>query len=387
MNETIALLFSLLRNEIFGTPLPKEVQEPTEDELAQLYQLARRHDLAHLVGDALYKNKWLPPNSPTGEKLQKAQVSALYRYARMERERFQLFQAFEANSIPFVPLKGLVIRPLYPQPYLRTSCDLDILVHPEDLDRAVAYLVTSLGYKTDGQKAAHDISLYSPSGIHLELHFSIRSTIDYLDTVLFRVWDYAIPCTEKGAEHKLTPAFFMFHQIAHMVSHFLNGGCGIRPLLDLKLLLGQMPFDETSLYVLCCEAGIDTFYEQVKTLAQVWFAEEPHSETTRRMEQYILCGGVYGTMENAVTVKHLQQGGQKQFLLFRIFMPYRQLAVQFPVLEKHKWLYPFMTVRRWLRLLSPARRKRAQHELKQSTTLSEEKKSAVASLLSELGLS
>ena len=31
-------------------------------------------------------------------------------------------------QIPFLPLKGSVIRQYYPEPWMRTSCDIDILV-------------------------------------------------------------------------------------------------------------------------------------------------------------------------------------------------------------------------------------------------------------------
>ena len=47
-----------------------------------------------------------------------------------------LCSAFEKAQIPFLPLKGSVIRKYYPEAWMRTSCDIDILVHDEDVGRA-----------------------------------------------------------------------------------------------------------------------------------------------------------------------------------------------------------------------------------------------------------
>ncbi len=387
MEHIASLLFSLLRYELTGAPLPEEIQESlTEDVLEQLFALANKHDLAHLVGEALDRANRLPKDSPTAAKFQKAQMVALYRYTRLEHERVQIYQVLNEAEIPFMPLKGILIRPLYPKPHLRTSCDIDILIHREDVERASERLVSELNYKTDHQAHYHDVSLFSPGGIHLELHFSIQEDMERLDRLLSQVWSYAEPSADGSFEYRQTPEFFMFHQVAHMAYHFFGGGCGIRPLADLYLLRTKMSFDEKTLIDMCEACDIGTFYERIKELSDVWFEDRAHNEITQRMQAYLLFGGVYGSMDNSLAVKQQIHGGKGSYLLHRIFMPYHILKVKYPILNKHKWLYPVMTVRRWFSLLSPERRKRASVELKKNASLSEEKKQGTVNLLSELGL-
>lgn len=381
------LLFALIRYELFRVPLDKETLSCfSEETLERIFALADRHDLAHWAGDALYQNNCLPKAFEITQRYQQAQVISLYRCTKLAHERAQITRVFEETGIPYVPLKGMIIKDFYPKPHLRTSSDTDILIHKEDLPHALACLSEQLKYTRHGEDCHfHDVSLFSPSGFHLELHFTLACDHAILDPTLEKVWDYCAPVKEGAFEHRQSPEYFMFHQIAHMASHFLNGGCGIRPLADLQLLHRQMTFDEAKVEELCREAHILTFYTHIKALSKVWFDGQAHDEVTRQMQSYILFGGVYGIMDNTLAVKNQKQS-KTSYILSRIFMPYRHLKIKYPVLQRHKWLYPFMTVRRWFNFLPPARRKRATTELKKTTHLSDARISDVARLLEALDL-
>ena len=60
--------------------------------------------------------------------------------------------------------------------------------------------------------------------------------IEKLDRALERVWDYASPIADGRMEHRLTNEYLVFHVLAHMAAHFINGGCGVKPFVDLYLL-------------------------------------------------------------------------------------------------------------------------------------------------------
>ncbi len=389
MEETSKLLFSLIKYSLWGEPLPEEIAKSlSEDDLTALYKLAVKHDLAHLVGDALYKLQLLPKDSPAAGKFQHAQVVALYRYTHLEHERTRIYRVFEEEKIPFIPLKGILIRPLYPQPHLRTSCDIDILISREHLSRGIAALQNQLHYTLpEAAETFHDVSLFSESGVHLELHFTIENDQPFIDRMLSRVWEHATPLTDGSFEYRQSPEFFMFHQIAHMVSHFLNGGCGIRPVADLALLRRKLTYDENILRDFCEVCDILPFYRHVSHLCDVWFDEAEHTEVTEKMASFILYGGVYGNSENAMTIKRSREKSHGRYLLHRIFMPYRLLKTKYPILKRHKWLFPFMTVRRWFELLSPAKRKRAIADARRSEQMSSEEQRMTTEFLTELGLS
>ena len=378
-----SLMMRLCRAEILGETVDV-AGTLSEDALTALYRYSKSLDVAHIVGSAL-ERLGLLPEGELAEKFRKQTFTAVFRYERMNYEYEQICRTLEAAEIDFMPLKGSLIRAYYPDPWMRTSCDVDILVHEEELDRAVEALVSALGYSADEKREFHDVSLHAPGGMHLELHFSLLEGVEKLDRMLSKVWEYALPV--EGWKHRYTQTneYLLFHMLAHMSYHFIHGGCGVRPLIDLQLLVERMPFDEEILRRLCRECSIETFYEQSLRLCRVWFFDAEQDETTKKMEQFLFTGGVYGNKTNQVAV---QQGrrGRLGFLMFRIFMPREKLQNLYPVLKKHPYLLPFCWVRRWFRLLKKGTMRSSLNELKTSGQLSREDADSVDGLLRDLGL-
>ena len=157
---------------------------------------------------------------------------------------------------------------------MRTSCDIDILVKEQDLNRAVKALVDINGYKTDNKINYHDVSLFSPSKVHLELHFNILENKENIDSVLAKVWDYASQSENSEFEHSLTNEFFVFHMLAHMVYHFLKGGCGVRTIMDVYIAHQKLDINNDELYKLLNACNIAKFYESIKEISYIFYSLE-----------------------------------------------------------------------------------------------------------------
>jgi len=70
------------------------------------------------------------------------------------------------------------------------------------------------------------------------------------------------------------------------------------------------------------------------------------------MSNYILRAGVYGNNENRAAVGQARVGGKVRYILLRrVFMPYDYLKAEYPILGKHKWLFPFYQLVRWFSVL------------------------------------
>lgn len=381
---TISLLINMLhmavcRENIVGnTCLP-----PLYETVSELYTLSQKHDLAHLIAHALEKAD-TPPNEVLS-KFKAAKMRAIYRYARMSYEYEQLCQTLEAAQIPFIPLKGAVLREYYPEPWMRTSCDIDVLVQEENLDTAAQALVAQ-GWRTKEKRSYHDLSLYSPDGIHLELHFQLSENMDNIDPVLARVWEHSAPAAGKQYEHRQSNAFFLFHHLAHMSYHFIAGGCGIRPVLDLWIMNQRIDWDSTEFSMLLKEARLEVFYESVMELVDVWFENHQHTSRTQKMEEYVISGGTYGNLTNKVMVSQARAGGSNENLRQRIIQPYDQLSMYYPVLKRYKFLTPLFQVVRWVRTLLNGRFLRSVYELKINQTNSVDQIEEMKNMLSEIGL-
>ena len=180
MEQVIKIFIALVRSEILEIPLDSKIlKKITPEIMEELYIVSKKHDLAHVVAVALKKHG-LIRHDKLSRKYVKQMHSALMRYEAIKHEQNQIYQVLEQEKITFVPLKGSVIRKYYPDRWMRTSTDIDILVSEEDLKCAKKALVSKLGY-AEGRYRYHDVSLYAPSGVLLELHFRITENMKNID--------------------------------------------------------------------------------------------------------------------------------------------------------------------------------------------------------------
>ncbi len=381
MERTAAMLLSLLRAAVLGEPRPLTL---TAGEAGALLALARHHDLAHLLCLPLEAAGTLPSDA-WGEEWRRARLVAVSRSARLMAAADRITAALDGAGIAYVPLKGAVISRYYPEPWYRTSCDLDILVREADLERALTLIEEREGARRT-RRTYHDVSLYLVDGTHVEFHFSLSENIPAMDRVLARAWEHALPVSEGACRHAFTEAFLAFYAIAHTAYHFKNGGCGIRPLLDLYLLKVNGVLDAKALPDLLSEGGLLPFAEAAVRLADAWFGAAVHTELTLGMSAYILRSGTYGRLDSRVAIATAGRG-RLAYLFRRVFLPPQTLSRYYPRLARHGWLYPFYTVRRWLEILFTRRRRRhAVREIFHSTTLREETAAPLQALCRKLEL-
>lgn len=384
--DTIYMLFSILRSILNGDQVSDaDKQLVTEDLLKDIVKLASKHDIAHLVALGIINNELV--DEQTKSQLQQIVFRAVYRYEKQNYELKQVCEALEKAQIPFIPLKGSVIRKYYPEPWMRTSCDIDVLVRREDLEKAISYLVSKQDY-VEKERATHDVSLFTQTGIHVELHFDLveegraQNAID----VLHSVWDNVILHENSDYWYEMTDAYFYFYHIAHMAKHFENGGCGIRPFIDLWILDHMKDIDLSARDVLLSQGRLLKFTHASRTLSEVWFGDKEPDELSLQMQEFLLLGGAYGSTDNRVALQQKKKGGRMGYVLSRMFIPYVKLKRYYPILEKHRWLMPLMQVRRWFMLLKPDVANMAKREMAINRNLAKTKTDEMNAFLDDIGL-
>lgn len=386
--NNLEILLALLRSEICSAPLPNEVGSSLSfQRFHDVFEIANFHDLGHLVYSALDKNKLLPKPCNEEEKqyLRRAYIKnrlALSRYMKSEIALSQIKQTLTENNIDFVPLKGSIIRNFYPEPWMRTSCDIDILVHQNDLKKSIEAL-KKVGFETEGKPDHHDVSL-TQNDVHLELHFSVCESIEKMDKLLSQIWSY----TEKIGqnEYRENLAFLSFHLIAHTAYHFIRGGCGMRPILDLWLIRKSPLYDEIKIRELCEKAGLLTFYDNFCALCSVWLDKGVHTEITREMETYIVSSGVYGTMQNSISSSIIRRGGKKGHILNLIIKPYDDLKIPYPIIEKYRFLTPVFEIVRLFDKVANGKTKTALESIKNTKSNSDDNVESMKKLIEKLGI-
>lgn len=106
------------------------------------------------------------------------------------------FEALTTARIPFLVLKGAALAvSAYPEPALRHSHDIDVLVGAGDVDRAAAAVGTA-GFAAPRERrrpTAQSVRLVSERGVPIELHTRLYR-LPYYGTAPLGVWDRAVRC-------------------------------------------------------------------------------------------------------------------------------------------------------------------------------------------------
>lgn len=274
---------------------------------------------------------------------------------------------------------------MYPEPWMRTSCDIDILIREEDIPKAAEALKNG-GYMM-GKRNSHDVAFTSDANVHLELHFDLleEGRIEKAEMPLKSVWEYAKQ-VEGTSEYVLYDEMFYYYHVVHMAKHLKNGGCGIRPFVDLRIMNRIPERDTAGRNVLLNYGGMENFGKAANEIVGKWFEGKEASPLALQLEDYVLRGGVYGTYSNLMTVKKSEQKSKAAYLRKRIWLPYEDLSVQYPNLKGKRVLQPYYEACRWTRLLNKKKNKRARAEMKAYSSVTDEQTSQMNDMLQKLGL-
>lgn len=381
--EIQKILIEILYWAVNGTEVNTAlVQNIKDDHLACIYRLAKQHDLAHVIANFVYRNKIEIKNEELQTRLKQEELIAVYRHERMKHAYKQICEIFEEACIAYVPLKGAVIRTYYPYEHMRTSCDIDILIHEEELNCAIACLIKN-GYCLE-KKSNHDVSLYAPNKTHLELHFNIQKDMDGLDCVLKEAWKHT--ALVQGSHYEFNKDLFVFHMYAHMVGHFLSGGCGIRSLMDIWIMEHKMGLHYSCAEELLKRAGIYKFASEMCNIANQCFGDNERDTLSELVLKYIFKGGVYGTKENYIAVQREQTRSAALYVWKRLFLPYKTMIEIYPILKRRPWLLPFGWIARGLSAIFAGKTRKFALEVIYARNVSDDTLSELAEIRSRLDI-
>ncbi len=388
MKSEEVLLLALLQASFNKEKLSTEIVTSLNDEsLAKVLSLSARHSVTTIVADVLLSNGLLE-NSELKAVYEETLMVSVYQYHQQQMELERLCRLFEEKGIYHIPLKGSVLRKLYREPWLRTCCDVDILVKPQQLDEAVELLL-ACDYRLDTYYS-HDVSFFTEGNMRVELHYDLieeENHIGHVSEVLENVWEYAQPAEGYTYAYKLDKEMFYFYHIAHMVKHFIHGGCGIRSIIDGWLMHQSWEFDTEKADQLLKEGGILVFERKIKELITAWWNDGEMSDIVKIMEKYILAGGVYGSHKNVMAMESAENGTKWRNAMAKIFLKTSIMYSYYPVLKKKIWLLPFYHIKRWCKLIfKKEHRERSLIYLQENQLFPNEKTKEAMELLSQLEL-
>lgn len=384
MNRTLSLCMNLIKSEICGEKLDVSLFSGLgEEDYKKIYSYSKGHDVVHIVGNALIKNELV--SGGIKDAFTKQVTLAVFRYQKLNYDFSEIKKILIENNIDFIPLKGSVLRELYVEPWMRTSCDVDILLKKQDVKKAIGLCEKSIGAKKK-ESTAHDEAIVTDSGTTVEFHYDLveDGRIEDFEKPLKDVWQNA-ESKDGTSEYRLNDETFYYYHLAHMAKHLAVGGCGLRPFIDLWLLRKDNG-NEIKREATLKNGGLSVFHKECVSLVDCFFNGKEWTTLDETFANYILDGGVYGNTENRTAVSNTVYKSKFSYILSRIWVPYDKLVARYPNLKGRRILQPFYEIKRWVWIIFGGNVKRGVKELKTDTTVKDEKIEQTEKLFNDLGI-
>lgn len=336
MNAESKLLIGALRRAVAGTT----EQLSLSVDWQALLRLAQMHMLLPLLYDGLRRDPGDWEQVPEGAQkvLYRAFLQAVHQDVRMEYLGQQLAEKLTEAEVPYIVLKGAVLKQNYPVPALRTMCDIDILVHTADYPR-IAAVAGAMGGKLTHSDGNHRNYSF-PGGVTVEFHPNMIHHDVPVGTQINPGWQYADP----DDPHKLTEEGFYLNTICHLANHFVAGGVGVRFVLDVWVNrhLRKPEADRTVVEAELERFGLLDFTRKIEALAEWWFGSGDATPLLEELGDYILTSGSHGHTDRAIlNAVSLSPGGTgTSALLGKAFFSRAEMEDRFPWCKGRPWLLP-----------------------------------------------
>ena len=335
----VHLIISLLNDQ-------KPMEKPEHIAFKDIYRMSVKHNVCVMTLNAVDRLSVKPDDDLYKEWDQRRNVSIAQGILQLN-ERDQLFKKLEESHIQYLPLKGCLLKEMYPKPEFREMSDLDILIKPESQEN-VKELMESSGYITENFGIKKDDSYRKPPFVHVEMHHMlledvIISQMNITDSFLLDPFSYAHQINNSG-RFELSPEDMYIYLTVHNAKHYIRKGTGIRQFIDFIVFERTVDIDQNYVNKRLDDIGLAWFKRDTDQLLKCWKDGTAVPAELEEMQNTVFSSGSYGSAESKVRINmknasdtELSEAG---YLRYRFFPPYRIMKASYPVLRKQPWLLP-----------------------------------------------
>lgn len=323
-------------------------------DIENLYSLCK----AHTIRAAVYVP--LEKAGAADEKFIQAYNKAVRKNILLDSEREAITAEFEERGIWYLPMKGVILKELYPRSGMREMSDNDILYDPA-FQKDVMDIMVARGYTAVSVGKLADDVYKKPPVMNFEMHTRLFS----YDTK--KLHDYyqdpkrlLKPDEGRKSGCRLSDEDFYVYMTAHEYKHYSCGGTGIRSLLDCYIFMKAKgsSIDRGYISEQMEQLGIEEYEQERLALAMKLFSSPEIPELTEAEEKLLdsfLDYGTYGTISNAADnamKKYESRSGDSSkagFVRARLFPDHDYMKHIYPRLCRYKALLPVGYVCRWVK--------------------------------------
>ncbi len=323
-------------------------------DIHQLYKLAKFHSLRAALCFSLEKA------GVVDQHFDQAQKKAIRKNIYLDMERTAILDDFEKQGIWYMPLKGSVIKDMYPENGMREMSDNDILYNKEKQQEAREVMVAH-GYSVESFGGEHHDVYHKPPVLIFELHTALFGKSEGK-----QLFDYY--CKVKRLMQRDEGKKYGYHFsnedqyvyiTAHEYKHFSDGGTGLRSLLDCYVYCKALGSSLDWKYITkeLEQLGIAGYERSRRKLAMKIFSHPVFPDLTENEEnllmQFLLLG-TYGTLQTSVS-RRIAKQHKIPYIIHNIFPSMSHMKHSVKFVGKCPLLYPAGVVVRCFRALTKHR--------------------------------
>ena len=318
-----------------------------------VYKLAKFHSIDNLVFYSVEKLS-KKPNEELYKKWKESRDKAILKGITQLYERDFIIEQLTKAGIDICPLKGCIMKELYPSQDMRTMADLDILMDNNKAE-LVRKVFKEMGYTLDHiDEEGHDVYKKKPV-MNVEMHHQLVSSDSLQNQILQyyeNVWKRLMPDEKNTHLYRMSKEDFYIFHIAHLVKHYKLGGTGIRSFIDIYIykkhyndvLNWNYIYDELD------KMDIKELAITFEKIVDAWFGEGVMDSEMEQMTTYIITSGTYGLLERSdkrIVENDLKKSNNKFiYLVRRIFPNMKTMKRKYIILHTIPVVLPFCWIHR-----------------------------------------
>ncbi len=194
------------------------------------------------------------------------------------------------EKIDFLPLKGILLKSMYPYTYFRSMNDVDILIKPQEYSK-VKKVLTENGYEFYCE-SDHEFIWFKNGVLQLECHKSLVPSYDKdFYEYYINIWDKV---KKDGEKSYLTDEDLFIFTFIHFIKHYRSSGIGIKHLIDIYFFTERKDMDWEYIESEFKKLNILEFFNNIKDVIAYCFYGKELNEKTEFILSYILNSGEFG---------------------------------------------------------------------------------------------
>ena len=345
MNKNIDAILKLIRSGL----LSEKCELDDDLDWNYIYQVCYNQRISSIVYKAIKDNGIAVPS----DYLRHFQILTL-KEVKTDHDQIRLldlvFKSFEENDIPYIPLKGSFSKYLYPKTEFRQMADADIYVDFSKCNQ-IDTVMEQLGFVFYGETSLDVHDVWEKDEFKIELHKAFFESSFGMNEFFEARANQVLSTNRSGARADLDINDHLIYSVAHLAKHCIEGANRIRNLTDIYVLKNRQDIDPDYLERSLDEINLKLFYEVICKALDEWFNDKVFSEESEELFSSILAVSKEATETKAYYVSAFtENAGRKKISIWQkvkycfkvFFLPFKNMAIIYPVLNKAPVLLPLM---------------------------------------------